>query len=332
MKVRTSGTLRRIDLQPALACIPALLAEWAELRFDRSGMMLNPLTGEPQRAFKLVAGRHRRPGARYEVTTEAPVYDLPEHLKAGFNLEWQRLRREGVGFSSPESENLLRRQREASVQVGTTTSTIVATLTHDDGKRLAASVTEPGGFWTVDASFIRERQPALSLDEGRLDLTTMLRKNAVPGCLARLLGGVGAGRANLDLAALDGHGGPLLVADARVSRFRGNVTANVRPARRDWQVAATLTVKARGLARPVLWIFGKRLRRTLDEAFDTFWTDSPRRIDELEDTLRKLSADADQAGGLGDLIRRELWTPTPAASARDTDPDHSRSVRRRSAR
>jgi hypothetical protein len=332
MKVRTSGTLRRIDLQPALACIPALLDEWAELRFDRSGMMLNPLTGEPQRAVKLVAGRHRRPGARYEVTTEAPVYDLPEHLKAGFDQESQRLRSEGIGFSSPESEDLLRRRREASVQVGTTTSTVVATLTHDDGKRLAASVTEPGGFWTVDASFIRGRQPALSLDEGRLDLTTTLRKNAVPGCLARLLGGVGAGRAGLDLAALDGRGGRLLVADARVNRFRGNATANVRAAPRDWRVAATLTLGARGLARPVLWIFGRRLRRTLDDAFDAFWTDSPRRIDELEDMLKKLSADADQAGGFADLIRRELWAPTPAGPARDTDPDHSRPVRRRLAR
>lgn len=51
-----------------LELLPPLRDEWTRLRFDSSGRVTNPLTGEEQETLMLIEGRHRQPAARYRVT------------------------------------------------------------------------------------------------------------------------------------------------------------------------------------------------------------------------------------------------------------------------
>lgn len=78
MRLGTRGSVRRIDLSPALDLIGPLLREWANLRFDASGAVIDPTTGGSRRNLRLTEGRHREPGSRYAAIIETPSEELPE--------------------------------------------------------------------------------------------------------------------------------------------------------------------------------------------------------------------------------------------------------------
>nr|MCW2728244.1 hypothetical protein [Aeromicrobium sp.] len=96
MRFTTSGSLRRIDVSLVADVIGPLREEWAALRFGADGAVVNPVTGDPVPVLRLVEGRHRSPGARYEVVTRTPVVEAdPERLRAlqeelivGVDVDW----------------------------------------------------------------------------------------------------------------------------------------------------------------------------------------------------------------------------------------------------
>jgi hypothetical protein len=55
-----------------------MLTEWANLRFDASGAVIDPITGGSRRGLRLTEGRHREPGSRYAAIIETPSDELPE--------------------------------------------------------------------------------------------------------------------------------------------------------------------------------------------------------------------------------------------------------------
>jgi hypothetical protein len=79
LKVTTSGVLRRIDLAPAIDLLPALFQEWDDLQFDHAGQVVDAPVGSAISQLLLIEGRHRQPGARYEVTTDQPVFATLVH-------------------------------------------------------------------------------------------------------------------------------------------------------------------------------------------------------------------------------------------------------------
>lgn len=68
VRFSASGDVRRIDVQPVFDLLSPLREEWTQLRFDTSGRLVNPLSGQVHERVVLREGRHRRPGARYLVT------------------------------------------------------------------------------------------------------------------------------------------------------------------------------------------------------------------------------------------------------------------------
>ncbi|WP_166355623.1 hypothetical protein [Phytoactinopolyspora limicola] len=78
MRLQTTGNVQRLDLAGVLDLIPALVNEWADLRFDESGAVVHPDTREPQPQLTLREGRHRTPGTRYDLRfpTVRPTPDV----------------------------------------------------------------------------------------------------------------------------------------------------------------------------------------------------------------------------------------------------------------
>lgn len=70
MRLTTSGSIRRFDYSLLVAALAPLRQEWTDLRFDADGLVVNPITGEPTGGLRLVEGRHRQPGARYEAIAQ----------------------------------------------------------------------------------------------------------------------------------------------------------------------------------------------------------------------------------------------------------------------
>jgi hypothetical protein len=68
VRFRSSGDVRRIDVEPVLELVRPLREEWTRLRFDASGRVVNALSGEAEQTLVLIEGRHRQPAARYRVT------------------------------------------------------------------------------------------------------------------------------------------------------------------------------------------------------------------------------------------------------------------------
>ena len=68
MRFSTSGSLRRLDVSLLVDAVGPLRAEWAALRFDADGNLVNPVSGAPIDTIRLLEGRHRAEGARYELT------------------------------------------------------------------------------------------------------------------------------------------------------------------------------------------------------------------------------------------------------------------------
>lgn len=312
MKFTTSGQLRRLDLSPIVDLLPALLEEWGGLQFDRDGQVLNPLTGESLASFALVDGRHRQPGARYRATITTPKYDLPEDRRAEFEEESRKLSQRSAKQDAWNDH--FARRREASVQVGTGEQVLTLTLRDDNSRRLAFGVSGETEHWTVDLGLERGRLPSVQVS-GSLDLTAILRADGNLGCVSGILGGTGAGTATVDLATME-RDGSFLVADGRANRFRGALGFDVRTSATTWSIEGTFVLRARGLARPILWFAGRRIRRSIEESVAEFWTDSESHVAELDGEIQRLRAAIVEEGGSAPFVRRSLWD-----DEFDPDPD-----------
>jgi hypothetical protein len=257
VKVTTSGVLRRIDLTPAIDLFPALFHQWDDLQFDDTGHVVDARTGSAISQLVLVEGRHRQPGARYQLTKGEPVF---------------------------------------------------ATLTHDDQRRIVATISDKRGRWTADVELERERLPTIDLTV-RVDLAAFASTDATPGRIDRFLGGRGGGRATVDLRTIEGSGGTLVDARGRVNRFRVAGRGDVDTGPASWSVDAALSVAGRGLGRVVMLLGGRRLRRYFDRTLQKFWQTAEARTSRAERVLQRLSDAVQHEGGETAFVHRALWDP-----------------------
>ncbi len=295
--------MRRIDLSPVVDLLPALREEWVALEFDRDGQVVNPRTGEPVTSFALLEGRHREPGARYLARITTPTYDLPEERRAEFERESLDLRQRNANHEAWLDH--FARRREASVQVGTEERSRTLILREDNSWRLTFGVSDEPGHWTIDVEIRHGRLPHVEIS-GSLDLTARLEAERTPGCLARILGGTAAGTATLDLAAVE-RTGSLITAEGNANRFTGKIGVDVRTGARTWSIKGTGVLRARGLARPILWFTGRRIRRRINEALAKFWSDSESHVGAVDRQIRGIRTAIADEGGATAFVRRSLW-------------------------
>lgn len=303
MRVETSGELRRLDLSPLIELLPPLWDEWANLQFDRKGALVNPMSSVTVDGLALVSGRHRQKGAVYRATISTPKLELPETRQAEFAKEADKLSRRRA--SQEQWAEHLERKRAASEQVGVDHEHVRATLTEDSSRALAFTAAAEGKAWTLDVEVLRQRLPRIKL-EGRIDLTATFKAEGTPGCLAALFGGSGRGTADVDLARLD-NGGRLVEAEGRANRLRGDARIDVHPSLSRWKVEGRLGVRARGLARPLLWFGGGRLRRGMERSYSEAWASSEEAVNELAAGLEELRRSITAEGGAAPFVHRALW-------------------------
>lgn len=306
MRLKTSGSVRRIDIASVQRLIPPLIEEWARLTFDAGGAVVNPITGASNPALALVEGRHRQIGSRYAVTIETPRLELPEHLRPSFDREELELVRSGASDEAWRVHH--ERRSEASVPVGVDRTTVSVTIRADDARRLAVTIADEEGRYSVDVEIRHGQLPHVEL-AGRVDLTAMIRKAGAPGCLAGFLGGMAHANATVDLATLAANGGTLLDATGRMNRFDGAASSRVETTARQWRVDGVVTVRGQGLGRIVLLVAGRRARRQAADALEWFWQTSDQWIGDVEDELRTLASEIDRAGGPEEFAHRALWDP-----------------------
>ncbi|MGE3622121.1 MAG: hypothetical protein AB7L84_16830 [Acidimicrobiia bacterium] len=292
-----------MDLAPVVDLFPALWDEWAGLRFDGHGRLLNGMTGGVVEGLTLAEGRHRQPGARYRLTVVTPEVDLPDALRTELDEEASALSRRKA--SRDEWSAHTARRREASVQVGTRRHDLVTVLHEDTARKVAFTVSHEDQPWSVDVVVERRRVPRVTLD-GCIDLTASLRAAGMPGCLSALFGGTGRGTAAVDLGSLE-RSARALEASGRANRFRAEVAADVRTSAARWAVKGRARLRARGLGRPVLWFTGRKLRSGLDRAFADLWASADAMSAELEEELHRLRAAIHAEGGPAAFVRRALW-------------------------
>ncbi|MGY6499856.1 MAG: hypothetical protein ACXIVQ_03015 [Acidimicrobiales bacterium] len=303
MRFRTKGDIRRIDLSPALELIPALRDEWADLTFDRKGRLVNPLTGDTVDALVLQSGRHRESGAVYRLTVRTPEWDLPEDRKEEFHEELLAI---SEGPPSPDAwADYSARRQAASVQVGAIETHTRLTLRTDDLRVLAVDVTDESENWTVELTIEHGRTPRLHL-AGRADLTAVLRELRTPGCLARRFGGSGEIVAAIDLGALERDARAITV-DGHANRFGGSASVDVQTSAARWRISAGARIRTQGIARPVVWFFRRRIRRSLKAGLDEFWPTVDESVASLARDLHALRRVVDAEGGPNPFVHRVLW-------------------------
>ena len=234
---------------------------------------MNPLSGAADDNFRLVDGGHRRPGAVYAVS-DATV---------------------AAGAKQPAGVTLVQLREEHRGR------TDLAITSLDDS------------FWRTDVAVHHHAGKRLprAVGEAKIDLTQMLRESSKEplGCgVAWLVGRRGTVSYELDTGVLDGSAGRLAHVSGRVNRFPFSVVVDVAERRQMWEFDVRLTLRARGIARPVLWFAGRRIRRGIDDWFSTAWPAVARNVDRGQAELRKLAVATEAAGGPEAFIRRELWS------------------------
>jgi hypothetical protein len=299
----TSGDLRRVDLSPFVELLPALRDEWAGLKFDSGGQVLNALSGEPVTSFALVEGRHRQPGAQYRATVTTPKYDLPDSRRDEFEEESRKLS-QGTADQAAWNDHFARR-RQASVRVGTEVQLLTARLREDNSRRLWFSVSDQQERWTVDVDLEHGRLPRIGIS-GTLDLTAQLKADGAPGCLSSLLGGIGQGAGTVDLGATERDGRAVEV-EGSANRFRGSLHVDVRTSASEWAIDGQGVLGARGMARPILWFAGRRIRRSIEKSLSDFWSESESKVNDLDRGIQRLQAAIAEEGGAAPFVRRALW-------------------------
>ncbi len=276
MRFSTSGSLRRIDISLLAEALAALRKEWSALRFDATGHVVNPLTGASLDTLRLLEGRHRAVGARYEIVTRTP------------ETTW-----------------------DATAQDFVPTGTINETSTFlvirgDDARTLSVSVHDLEAQWSVDVDVVHDRLPRIELS-GAADVTEMMKGEVGAGCLSWLVGGTASGRATIDLGVVERRSGTLADGSGRYNRFRANGAVTISTSAREWDVDAKARVKTKGLARLAALIFRGRITTAADEAIARFWRDAPAAVDEADRELHQARQLVADEGGVDQVVHRMLW-------------------------
>jgi hypothetical protein len=306
VRLGTSAEIRRIDLGPVLDLLPPLRREWAELEFDGTGLVVNPITGQSMEQVTLVQGPHLQAGAVYRVVIRSPRLEVPEHRAAELDDELRRLVDRKAGRE--EMRRHAGRRREASIVVGTDEAVSRVVLRDDGARRLACTITREGERWTIDAALDDARLARLELS-GRIDITAALRSDGLPGCLAGLLGGTGEGRGVIDLSRLEAPGGLLVEADGRANRFAGRGKVNVKASRTRWRVEIRGTVRGKGLGRLALLVARRPIRMGVERRLAELGGSEESWTADLERDIGELRRAIDAAGGAAGFVHRSLWEP-----------------------
>jgi hypothetical protein len=270
MRFSTSHSVPRPDISLVVDAVEALRTEWAGLHFATGGVLVNPISGDPVPELRLVEGRHRSAGARYEVVTTTPAID-------------------------PAAEP--------------TRTTTHVTLRRDDARRLDVTVSDLAQHMSVDVDVVHGRLPRIDL-HGWVDGTAVLKAGAAPGCLSWLAGGQGRGGATIDLPVLEAsRRGTLVTAKGRYNRFRADATADLHPSPRSWDVDATARLRGKGLGRLALLFLGTRIQQSVDSSLAAFWTGTVASLDDVARDLPKIRAAVTGEGGIDAVVHRLLWEP-----------------------
>ena len=281
MRLSTSGSIPRFDHSLLVEALVPLREEWAALRFDSAGLVVNPVTGGSLDTLRLVEGRHRSPGARYEIVTRTPA----------IHADPQR----------PE-------------EIGTPTGEVVETvnqftLRSDDARTLAVTLADRTGLWTVDVDVVHGRIPRIDLT-ARADATAMLVEGGAPRWLARRVGGDATGRATIDLATFEHRTtSTFFDGEGRLRLVRAAGSATVTPTPAAWDVVASADLTGTGLGRLALRLFGQRIRRSFDTSAAAYWSGLPESIGPTQTMLGQLRTVVDGEGGVGPLLHLALWDP-----------------------
>jgi hypothetical protein len=303
VRFATSGELRRLDLTPLTRLLPAIWEEWANLQFDGTGALVNPMTSARVDALSLLSGTHRRAGAEYRITVTKPRLELPENRRREFEKDAAKLSRRGADHTGWSDHHA--RKRAASVQVGVDHEHLRATLIEDSPQRLALSIAAEKEPWTVDVTVTRQRLPRVEL-EGHIDLTSAFEADGLPGCLAWFIGGRGAGSAVVELGALE-RNGRAIEAEGHANRFSGDFRTEARTSATTWGVDARGSLRARGLFRTVLWFAGGRVRKHVERTVAEIWAKSDQATADLSAALAQLDSDTEAEGGPTPFVHRCLW-------------------------
>ena len=304
MRLSTSGSIPRFDHSLLVDALVPLREEWAALRFDAAGDVVNPVTGASLDVLRLLEGRHRVAGARYRTTIRTPVMapdpDGQQALDAEMlgrpDVDWDEYGRRLAAISAPTGE--------------IDESTTVFTLRGDDGRALSITLTDPAELWIVDVDIVHGRIPRVDIT-ARADATAMMTTGGAPRWIARRVGGDASGSATIDLATFEQRGGTgtFATGEGRLKLVRAAATATVSPTPATWDVVATADVTGRGLGRLALRLFRARLQRSFDEAAATYWGGLPRTVVGLQEFMRQLQTVVDGEGGIAALIHVGLWEP-----------------------
>lgn len=288
MRTSTTGRLLRVDTGPVLDLLPALWAEWDELRFDDNGRVVDPLTGTARPHLQLVEGQHGRPGASYLVTPP-PSDD---------------------NGSKDEDQD---KDDEAPPP-------FLAVLGNVDRGRARARLSSVDDTWTADVVVDRGRTPRAEVG-ATVDLAGLLRQGATPGCLAGLVGRRARVEATVDVATLvERSRADTVTVTVRTRRLRGAATLRARPTGDAWEVDGTLSVTGRGLGRLAVAVVGGRLRRAVDDEAARFWAEEAGTWS--RDRRAEVTALAEAVateGGARPFVRRALWDPTHDLPLNATD-------------
>ncbi len=303
MRLTTSGSIPRFDHSLFVEALVPLREEWAALRFDAAGHVVNPVTGRSSDALQLVEGRHRVAGARYETVVRTPVTAADPERKQALDAEM-------LGTPDVDWTEYGRRLHEISAPTGEIDESIGRfTLRGDDARTLAITLADPTELWSVDIDLLHGRIPRVEV-VGRADATAMMVAGDAPRWLARRVGGDASGSATIDLATFERRDtGTFADGEGRLKLVRGAATATVTPTLASWDVAASADVTGKGLGRLALRLFRSRIQRSFDTAAATYWSGLPDTVASLREYLRQLQAVVDGEGGLDALIHLALWEP-----------------------
>lgn len=252
----------------------------------------------------------------------SPIVELwPALLDEWASLQFDEDGGDGVGGVGGAARNPLTgaadpalslrggRHRQAGAVYGITVDgeRYEAALVDDDHRRLRFAIRPASERWTAMATI--EHRPGLPTVEidGQADLSATLRDDKAPGCLTAAFGGPGTVEAVIDGGALE-RSGRTVELDGRGYRLRGRGRVEVEVAgNRRWTVDGHGVLRGRGLARPLLWIFGGRIRRSLDRNLATAWASSESLMTDVEQDLVRLRVAIDTEGGAAPFVRRALW-------------------------
>ncbi|MFC5676576.1 hypothetical protein [Aeromicrobium endophyticum] len=281
MRLTTSGSIPRFDHSLLVEALVPLREEWAALRFDSAGLVVNPVTGTSVDTLRLVEGRHRSPGARYEIVTRTPAI-----------------------HSDPQRPD----------DIGTPTGEVVETVSQltlrsDDARALAVTLADRTGLWTIDVDVVHGRIPRVDLT-AQADATAMLIEGGAPRWLARRVGGDATGNATIDLATFEHRTtSTFFDGEGRLRLVHATGSATVTPTPAAWDVVASADLGGKGLGRLALRLFGTRIQRSFDTSAAAYWRGLPETVGPTQTLLSQLRTVVDGEGGVAPLLHLALWDP-----------------------